>query len=345
MLVKESDIQPEDVPYLIAMALKQNDELSEKIKGIEGALAQAKKENQRLREQIHTANTQNCNLQGQLLEANGRIAELTKRQAASERTASSLQEQLQTVKTRIQSLAKCVLKQTSAPASQPQDRATSSTKGTPLAASPSSAAEKRRRPRLFTQTAARDTTVAETPDAHTTSASSVRRTDGKKTTTRTKIAASPTHLRTAARVTLTSVQRNAISRIAQAYNQLARLSGFDAREKREAFLKVYDVVPISCANDNERMSAPDTPPIFRTAPSALKAHAWAVPLGGSLYAVLPRSNITYDSTLHTADAMSEAFDSNYDAGAYNTIEVQSPALYQNVGDAWTIAKPGKLRLR
>lgn len=303
MLVKESDIQPEDVPYLIAMALKQNDELSEKIKGIEGALAQAKKENQRLREQIHTANT------------------------------------------RIQSLAKCVLKQTSAPASQPQDRATSSTKGTPLAASPSSAAEKRRRPRLFTQTAARDTTVAETPDAHTTSASSVRRTDGKKTTTRTKIAASPTHLRTAARVTLTSVQRNAISRIAQAYNQLARLSGFDAREKREAFLKVYDVVPISCANDNERMSAPDTPPIFRTAPSALKAHAWAVPLGGSLYAVLPRSNITYDSTLHTADAMSEAFDSNYDAGAYNTIEVQSPALYQNVGDAWTIAKPGKLRLR
>lgn len=316
MLVKESDIQPEDVPYLIAMALKQNDELSEKIKEIEGALAQAKKENQRLREQIHTANT------------------------------------------RIQSLAKCVLKQTSAPASQPQDRATSSTKGTPLAASPSSVAEKRRRPRLFTQTAARDTTVTampqpatfspvqpQTPDARTTSASSARRTAGKKTTTRTKIAASPTHLRTAARVTLTSVQRNAISRIAQAYNQLARLSGFDAREKREAFLKVYDVVPISCANDNERMSAPDTPPIFRTAPSALKAHAWAVPLGGSLYAVLPRSNITYDSTLHTADAMSEAFDSNYDAGAYNTIEVQSPALFQNVGDAWTIARAGKLRLR
>lgn len=130
----------------------------------------------------------------------------------------------------------------------------------------------------------------------------------------------------------------------QSYNQLARLSGFDAREQREAFLKDYDVIPISCTNDNERMSAPGTPPIFRTAPSALKAHAWAVPLGGSLYAVLPRSNITYDSTLHTADALREAFDSNYDAGAYNTIELQSPALFQNIGDTWTIAEKGRLRL-
>lgn len=329
MLVKESDIQPEDVPYLVAMALKQNDELSKKIKDIEGALGQAKKENQRMREQIDAANTQNCNLQGQLMEANDRIAKLVKQQTASERTASSLQEQLQTMKTRIQSLAKCVLKQTSAPASQPQDRATSSTKGTPLAAFPSSAPTKRRRPRLSAQT-----TIAAP-------AQPVRHTVAKKTTTRPKAAARP---RAAAHVSLTGIQEQTAGRAMQSYNQLARLSGFDAREQREAFLKDYDVIPISCTNDNERMSAPGTPPIFRTAPSALKAHAWAVPLGGSLYAVLPRSNITYDSTLHTADALREAFDSNYDAGAYNTIELQSPALFQNIGDTWTIAEKGRLRL-
>lgn len=313
---------------------EQNKLLNEKIEVLQ-------KKNQRLQGDIEAANQQNINLHGQYAMAEHKIEALQQQANRADGRMEAMQTQLNNVNRIARYLYQLSKEQ------QPQDRASSSREGAPLAAPPPPSARNRRgHERLSSSGPAplqpwRPDTVQPKPAPALARQKPGSPKPKRKTVAETKPARQEPPKEK--RVSLTRAQELAIGRCRQDYNALARLSGFDARKDREAFFRDYGVIPIFCANDSDRMAAPDTPPDFCTT-DASKAHAWAVPLGGSLYAVFPRSRIIYDSTLHTADAMGDLFDSNYDAGAYEHIDVIHPAIFQNVSGKWTPAQRGKLQL-
>lgn len=272
-------------------------------------LEQAKQQQQRMQEQIQAERQENLKLQSQLHTVMDKIATLEEQRNASDRSAGDLQKQMKTLSEHLMRLVKYVY----------QKPAEAGTKKT---------ASQRGRRALQPEPAV---SLTGAPQAVPLS----RSTEEKKHTTRMKKRKT---------VILTAIQKKTISECRHSYDALCQSTSFDRREKRETFFRDYDVVPISCINNSERMVAPNVMPVFAQTDSVLKAHAWAVPLGGSLYAVFPRSHITYNSTYHTADAMSEVFESNYESGSYDTLHVESPALLQNTGGTWSIAEKGRLRL-
>lgn len=314
-----------DMKYLLDLVLEQNKLLNEK-------LEQAKQQQQRMQEQIQAERQENLKLQSQLHTVTDKIATLEEQRNASNRSAGDLQKQMKTLSEHLTRLVKYVYQKpaeagTKKTASQRERRALQpepkpSSKTSQFASKPAAFGPLAPEPAV---------SLTGAPQAVPLS----RSTEEKKHTTRMKKRKT---------VTLTAIQKKTISKCRHSYDALCQSTSFDRREKRETFFRDYDVVPISCINNSERMVAPNVMPVFAQTDSVLKAHAWAVPLGGSLYAVFPRSHITYNSTYHTADAMSEVFESNYESGSYDTLHVESPALLQNTGGTWSIAEKGRLRL-
>lgn len=151
----------------------------------------------------------------------------------------------------------------------------------------------------------------------------------------------------APRFTLDAAQAARVERVRRAYERLAPLTDIETlSEQRDAFLHDWQIVPFSCTNGPERITGAGAPPVFAATDSPFRADLWAAPVAPGLYAVFPRSPITYDGVLHTAGALGDIFDSNYHGGVtYDHASVQRPAIFRHIGGTWELLEKGRLMLR
>ena len=121
-------------------------------------------------------------------------------------------------------------------------------------------------------------------------------------------------------------------------------SSYDIKNARDAYIKNFRITGFSCTNYEIRMNSPETAPQFRTDSSVVRASFWAFHVQETQYAVLPNQKQDYESQIHDAGGMKEAFQSNFAGGAYSHIKVLAPAIFSRSGDTWTLMKRGTLQL-
>lgn len=135
------------------------------------------------------------------------------------------------------------------------------------------------------------------------------------------------------------------SSLVTAYNGLPSTGSFNDRGPRNEFIMKFHIVGFDCANTEERMSYPSTPPRYRDS-EPVPAMYWAAPLRDQQYAVMPNAKLTYEVSLHAPGAMEEAFSSNFLAGhVYRHIQLISPAVFMKLNGTWSLRKKGELRLQ
>lgn len=132
--------------------------------------------------------------------------------------------------------------------------------------------------------------------------------------------------------------------ISEEFNALANVQDrFSFKNLRDEFVQKYSVRAFSCTNFEARMSEPIPPPQFGESEN-ISSEYWAINYKGSVFLVLPNVR-QYTNNHHTARAMGEVFESNFEAGkTYKKIFVQQPAFFECNGNVWRLKIKGKLRL-
>lgn len=121
-------------------------------------------------------------------------------------------------------------------------------------------------------------------------------------------------------------------------------TSYELKNSRSEYFQKCSMTGFYCENHEKRMNDPTAPPIFKTATSQEKSSFWAMHLREQSYAVVPNPKGGYESQLHEAGAMKQAFDSNYQGGSYSRINVDQPAVFNRSGDQWILVSKGRLRL-
>ncbi len=127
------------------------------------------------------------------------------------------------------------------------------------------------------------------------------------------------------------------------YNLLLEKTGYEAKTARDAFIEKYKVRGFKCANVDERINQPSLKAIFENAETVQRGDYWAIPISGNKFKVVPNVK-NYTENYHTTRAMGEVFNSNFQSGIYNKIQVEDAAEFINSGNSWTLCKAGKIYL-
>ena len=128
------------------------------------------------------------------------------------------------------------------------------------------------------------------------------------------------------------------------YNALYDVKGtmFQKKKAQDDFIKLYEVQGMRCTNMQLRLSRPELEPRFVAVIPTRDADFWGMPLGNSLFAVVPNPFLIYGEEMHMAGGMREAFNSNYRAGnTYGHFTVKEAATFQ-FGTIGKVFKRGQL---
>lgn len=129
------------------------------------------------------------------------------------------------------------------------------------------------------------------------------------------------------------------------FNRLSGLSGKDFTDARKNFLKENQVVAFSCDNVSKRMNNPNQSPVFVEVSPVQRGDFWAILIQENTFAVLPNPQNSYNDNLHMERAMVKVFDSNFKPNnTYDKIQVERPALFEKIGNTWTLREKGYLIL-
>ena len=129
------------------------------------------------------------------------------------------------------------------------------------------------------------------------------------------------------------------------FNRLSGLSGKDFTDARKTFLKENQVVAFSCDNVSKRMNNPNQSPVFVEVSPVQRGDFWAILIQENTFAVLPNPQNSYNDNLHMERAMVKVFDSNFKPNnTYDKIQVERPALFEKIGNTWTLREKGYLIL-
>ena len=117
---------------------------------------------------------------------------------------------------------------------------------------------------------------------------------------------------------------------------------FQKKKAQDDFIKLYEVQGMRCTNMQLRLSRPELEPRFVAVIPTRDADFWGMPLGNSLFAVVPNPFLIYGEEMHMAGGMREAFNSNYRAGnTYGHFTVKEAATFQ-FGTIGKVFKRGQL---
>lgn len=121
------------------------------------------------------------------------------------------------------------------------------------------------------------------------------------------------------------------------------LTGLAMKQAREALIAKYRVRTFSCRNAAERAYQPSLAPDYQSVETG--GDYWAVQISEREgYYVVPNPKVTYESQIHGAGGMKEAFASNYHGGSFGHIRVIIPARFTCVNNHWTVLTPGKIEV-
>ena len=105
----------------------------------------------------------------------------------------------------------------------------------------------------------------------------------------------------------------------------------------------YKIQGFNCKNTTERINNPTLAPVFETTKPVTDSDYWAYEVENDTFAVIPNVK-NYTENHHTTRAMGEVFNSNFQSGIYNKIQVEDAAEFINSGNSWTLCKAGKIYL-
>ena len=128
------------------------------------------------------------------------------------------------------------------------------------------------------------------------------------------------------------------------YNALYDVPGtmFQKKKAQDDFINLYEVQGLRCTNMQLRLSRPELEPRFVAVTPTRDADFWGMPLGNSLFAVVPNPFLVYGEEMHVAGGMREAFNSNYRAGnTYGRFTIKETATFQ-FGTIGKVFKKGQL---
>lgn len=121
------------------------------------------------------------------------------------------------------------------------------------------------------------------------------------------------------------------------------LTGLAMKQAREALIAKYRVRTFSCQNAAERAYQPTMAPDYQSVETGGDYWALQISEREGCY-VVPNPKVTYESQIHGAGGMKEAFASNYHGGSFGHIKVIIPARFTCVNNHWTVLAPGKIEV-